>query len=47
MEKIAVATTNKNKVKRIKELLKGLNYEVLSLEDFNANNIEEPNEILI
>ena len=44
MEKIVVATTNKNKVKRIKELLKGLNYEVLSLEDFNANNIEEPNE---
>ena len=44
MKKIIIATTNKNKVKRIKMLLKGLDYEVLSLADMCADNIEEPKE---
>lgn len=44
MKRIIVATTNKNKVKRIKNLLKGLDYEILSLGDVNINNIEEPEE---
>ena len=43
MEKIVIATTNNNKVKRLKMLLKDLNYKILSLADFEKN-IEEPNE---
>ena len=44
MKKIVVATTNKNKVKRIKDLLRNLDYEVVSLEDMNLSNIEDPKE---
>ena len=44
MEEIIVATTNNNKVKRIKRLLKNLDYKVLSLEDMGLKNIPEPPE---
>lgn len=44
MERIIVATTNSNKVKRIKNLLKTLNYEIVSLKDENITNIGEPEE---
>lgn len=44
MKKIVVATTNQNKVKRLKALLSHLNYEIVSLEEINTKNIEEPVE---
>lgn len=44
MQKIVVATTNQNKVERIKRLLKDTKYEVVSLKEINAENIEEPKE---
>ena len=44
MEEIIVATTNNNKVKRIKRLLKNLDYKVLSLEDMGLKDISEPLE---
>ena len=43
MKKIIMATTNFNKVKRIRTLLDGLDYEILSLKDINLN-IDEPKE---
>lgn len=43
MKKLVIATTNFNKVKRIKLLLKDLDYEILSLNEI-AKNIPEPNE---
>lgn len=43
MKKIVVATTNDNKVKRIKALLKDSEYEILSLKDIDIK-IPEPNE---
>jgi len=43
MKKIIIATTNKNKVKRLKALLSDSNYELISLKDID-NKIIEPNE---
>lgn len=43
MKKIIVATTNANKVQRIKKMLKGLDYEILSLRDIKKD-IPEPEE---
>ncbi len=43
MKKIVIATTNLNKVKRMKLLLKDLDYEILSLNEI-ASAISEPNE---
>lgn len=45
MKKIVVATTNQNKVKRIKALLKNLDYEIVSLSDVTNEKIDEPEEI--
>ena len=45
MKKIVVATTNKNKVKRMKALLKDLDYEVVSLSDVSNEKMDEPKEI--
>ena len=45
MKKIVVATTNKNKVDRIKNLLKNDNYKIFSLSDLIDNNVKEPDEI--
>ncbi len=45
MKKIVIATTNKNKVERIKKLLRNEDYEILSLSDVIDNSIPEPNEI--
>ena len=45
MKKIVIATTNKNKVDRIKKLLKDENYEILSLSDMIDDSISEPDEI--
>lgn len=44
MKQIVMATTNDNKVKRIKALLKDLEYNIVSLKEINANDIDEPNE---
>lgn len=44
MKQIVMATTNDNKVKRIKALLKDLEYNIVSLKEINENDIEEPNE---
>lgn len=44
MKKIVVATTNKNKVKRIKSLLRDLDYDVVSLSDMCKDDIDEPKE---
>lgn len=44
MKKIIVATTNINKVERIKNLLKKQNYEILSLKEMRLENIPEPEE---
>ena len=44
MKKIVMATTNLNKVKRIRALLKDLNYEVVSLKEYEELNIGEPEE---
>lgn len=43
MRKIIVATTNSNKVNRMRALLDGLDYEILSLSDINSN-VDDPNE---
>lgn len=44
MKKIVIATTNKNKVKRIKDLFKDEKYEFLSLEDLNIGDLGDPEE---
>lgn len=44
-EKLVIATTNKNKVERIKNLLKETNFEVVSISDMIFTNIKEPAEI--
>lgn len=44
MKKIVIATTNKNKVKRIKDLFKDEKYEFLSLEDLNIKDLGDPEE---
>ena len=44
MEKIIVATTNVNKVKRLKALLNGLDYEIVSLQEEGKKDIPEPQE---
>ena len=42
MKKIVLASNNSKKIKEIKEILKGLNYEVFSLNDMNINiDVEE------
>lgn len=43
MKRVIIATTNENKVERIKKLLKGLDYEILSLKNIKSN-IPEPEE---
>lgn len=43
MKQLVIATTNSNKVRRLKLLLKDLDYEILSLNDI-VSNIPEPNE---
>ncbi len=45
MKKIVIATTNKNKIERIKNLLRNEDYEILSLFDVIDNSIKEPSEI--
>lgn len=45
MKKLVVATTNKNKVERIKRLLKNEDLEILSLKDEVSEDIKEPDEI--
>lgn len=44
MKELVVATTNQNKVDRIRKLLKGLNYNIVSLKEASETNIEEPKE---
>ena len=44
MKKLVVATTNNNKVERIKKLLKNLDYEIISLREYDNLNIGEPKE---
>lgn len=44
MKQIVMATTNNNKVKRIKALLKDSEYNIVSLKEISENDIEEPNE---
>ena len=42
MKKIVLASNNSKKIKEIKEILKGFNYEVFSLSDMNINiDVEE------
>ena len=42
MKKIVLASNNSKKIKEIKEILKGFNYEVFSLNDMNINiDVEE------
>ncbi len=43
MKQLVIATTNLNKVRRLKLLLKDLDYEILSLNDI-VSTIPEPNE---
>ena len=43
-EKLVIATTNKNKVERIKKILKNLNFEIVSLSDVIKNEVKEPEE---
>lgn len=45
MKKIVVATTNQNKVNRMKALLKNLDYEIVSLSDVSIEKVDEPKEI--
>lgn len=47
MRKIVMATTNKNKVKRIRKLLDGLDYNIVPLSDELKNKVEEPEETLV
>ncbi len=44
MKEIIVATTNQNKVNRIKAILKDLNYNIVSLKEVSKTDIEEPKE---
>ncbi len=44
MTKIVVATTNKNKVKRIERMLDKEKYQVVSLEEYGGKDIPEPKE---
>ena len=44
MKEIVLTTTNQNKVNRIRKLLKGLNYNIVSLKEVSKSNIEEPKE---
>lgn len=44
MKQIVMATTNDNKVKRIKALMKDFEYNIVSLKEINENDIEEPKE---
>ena len=44
MKKIVIGTTNENKVKRLKNLLKDLDYEIISLKGY-GNDIGEPKEV--
>lgn len=44
-EKLVIATTNKNKVNRIKEILKNTNFEVISIGEVIEKEIKEPEEI--
>lgn len=43
-EKLVITTTNKNKVERIKKLLKKTNFEVVGLSDIVKGKIDEPKE---
>lgn len=43
-EKIVIATTNKNKVDRIKKILRSTNFDVVSISDMVADSIKEPEE---
>lgn len=43
-EKLVIATTNKNKVERIKNILKTTNMDVVSLSDMVKENVGEPEE---
>lgn len=43
-EKLVIATTNKNKVERIQNLLKDTNFEVVSISDVIKEDIKEPEE---
>lgn len=43
-EKIVVATTNKNKIERIKKILRNTHFEVVSISDLIEDNIKEPEE---
>lgn len=43
-EKLVIATTNKNKVDRIKKILKNTNFDIVSLSDMVKENIAEPEE---
>lgn len=44
LKKLLIASGNKGKIKEIKDLLKDLNIEILSLKDIELDNIEEPEE---
>ncbi len=44
MKKIVVATTNNNKVNRLKKLLEGLDYELVSLKEVTDKELPEPEE---
>lgn len=44
MKRIVIATTNENKVKRLRDLLKDLEYEIVSLKEYSDLNIGEPSE---
>lgn len=43
-EKLVIATTNKNKVDRIKKILRNTNFDIVSLSDVIKDNINEPAE---
>lgn len=43
-EKLVIATTNKNKIDRIKKILKEQNFDIVSFSDIIKDNIEEPLE---
>ncbi len=44
MKRLVIGTTNKNKVKRLKNLLRDFEYNIVSLEEY-GNNIGEPKEV--
>ncbi len=43
-EKLVIATTNKNKVERIKKILNHTNFDIISFSDMVTENINEPEE---